>query len=250
MTTIDQKIAEIISSLKIGDWAIGEFLLFTIALLLATLLCGAIGIERESRGRNAGLRTHLLVGVGSCLIMIVSIYGFPNIGGTDGTVFNRDVARLAAQVITGVGFLGAGAIIHRNSGTKGLTTAATIWIVMAIGLACGSMNFILATGATILILIVLISFRKFEKRINSRSPMLCIHCKKDSPILSKLMDVTDRLGFGIRDLSSDVDENGNLEIFFVARNDNKEESNLILLLSEIRLIDGVIDVQTMNLSNK
>ena len=80
--------------------------------------------------------------------------------------------------------------------------------------------------------------------------MLCIHCKKDSPILSKLMDVTDRLGFGIRDLSSDVDENGNLEIFFVARNDNKEESNLILLLSEIRLIDGVIDVQTMNLSNK
>lgn len=176
MTTIDQLIAEKLNNWYIGEWPIGNFFLCVIALTLAVILCGAIGMERELRGRSAGLRTHLLVGVGSCMIMIISIYGFP-------AMFqgNRDVARLAAQIIAGVGFLGAGAIIYRNSGTKGLTTAATIWIVMAIGLACGSMNFILAVGGTLLILVVLTVFRKVERRINHHAPLLSISAKPDSP---------------------------------------------------------------------
>lgn len=178
MLTIDQILAEkISSSLQFGDWPIGNLVLCVIAMLLSVILCGAIGIERELRGRSAGLRTHLLVGVGSCMIMIISIYGFPKIV-LDGNLYNRDVARLAAQVIAGVGFLGAGAIIHRNSGTKGLTTAATIWIVMAIGLACGSMNFILATGGTILILVFLIVFKKVETRLNKKSPLVVVKAKK------------------------------------------------------------------------
>ena len=159
MITFDQKLVEYLNNWTIGDakWPIGNLILCIIALVLSVILVGVVGIEREWRGRSAGLRTHLLVGVGSCVIMIISIYGFPMFN-----VEHRDTARLAAQVIAGVGFLGAGAIIHRNSGTRGLTTAATIWIVMAIGLACGSFNFILAIGGTFLIIIVLTVFRKFE----------------------------------------------------------------------------------------
>ena len=133
MFTIDQKIAELVmDNLNIEGWPIGNLVLCVIALVLCIVLVGVIGIEREWRGRSAGLRTHLLVGVGSAIIMMISIYGFP-----EAFLGHRDVARLAAQVITGVGFLGAGAIIHNNSGIKGLTTAGTIWVAMAIGIACG-----------------------------------------------------------------------------------------------------------------
>ena len=109
MVTIDQKLVELLSEkLTVNGWPWGNLLLSVLALLLTVLMVGAVGIEREKRGRSAGLRTHLLVGVGSCIVMIVSIYGFP--AGT-----TRDVARLAAQVVTGVGFLGAGAIISERS---------------------------------------------------------------------------------------------------------------------------------------
>ena len=159
VTTFDQKIAEYLNGWTVNDWPIGNLVLCAIALFLTVVLCGAIGIERERKGRSAGLRTHLLVGVGSCIIMIISIYGFPS--ATEG---KRDVARLVAQVVTGIGFLGAGVIMHRNGGgVRGLTTAASIWVVMTIGIACGSFNFILAFAGTILILIVLTVFKKVEE---------------------------------------------------------------------------------------
>ncbi|MDD3841761.1 MAG: MgtC/SapB family protein, partial [Bacilli bacterium] len=156
IVTIDQFIAKWFNNLKFSNgvsW--GNLILCSIAIIICVVLCGLVGLEREKRGRSAGLRTHLLVGVGSCIIMIISIYGFPDI--KDST---RDVARLAAQVVAGVGFLGAGAIIHNNGGIKGLTTASTIWLVMAIGLSCGSMNFILAILGTVVVMIVLVTFRR------------------------------------------------------------------------------------------
>ena len=149
--TFDQKIAEIFNTNfgMGGEWPWGNLILCAIAIVLSVILCGVIGLEREKRGRSAGLRTHLLVGVGSTVVMIISIYGFPAMfTGAEGGM-TRDVARLAAQVVAGVGFLGAGAIIHNNGGIKGLTTASTIWLVMAIGLACGSMNFLLAIDSTL-----------------------------------------------------------------------------------------------------
>ena len=104
MVTFDQKLVEKLNEWQPGGWPLGNLFACLIALVLCILLVGIVGIERERRGRSAGLRTHLLVGVGSTIIMIISIYGFPAAFG------DRDVARLAAQVITGVGFLGAGAI--------------------------------------------------------------------------------------------------------------------------------------------
>lgn len=149
----------------------GNILLGLICIILACILSGIIGFERESRGHAAGFRTHILVSAGSALIMYLSIYGFSY------ELFpNHDPARLAAQVVTGIGFLGAGAIMKTGLDIKGLTTATTLWIVMAIGLACGSGKFIIAILSTIIVLIVLKSLRKFEKRAQAKNPQISMIC--------------------------------------------------------------------------
>lgn len=211
ITTIDQKFAELLNNWQVNGWPIGNLMLVLIAIFLSVLLCGTIGIEREWRGRNAGLRTHLLVGVGSCIIMIISIYGFPAMFGE-----KRDVARLAAQIITGVGFLGAGAIIHRNNGTKGLTTAGTIWIVMAIGIACGSFNFFIAIISTFVIFIVLTVFRKVEAKLSKNKMMLMVIAPTDKPVLAKTLAIAAEFDAEVSILSQDfVSNNGESHIEFL-----------------------------------
>ena len=204
ITTIDQKFAELLNNWVVNGWPLGNFMLVLIALVLSVVLCGLIGIERELRGRSAGLRTHLLVGLGSTVIMIISIYGFPAVFGE-----HRDVARLAAQIITGVGFLGAGAIIHHNSGIKGLTTAGTIWIVMAIGLACGSFNFFIAIIATLIIIFVLIGIRKFEVKINHKKPFIVINAPVTESMLEKIILVSKEFDCQVQNLSTEVIEDSN-----------------------------------------
>ena len=129
-------------------------------MVLACILGGVIGLERESGERPAGFRTHTLVCMGSCLFMLVSVYGFDDMG----TV--RDPARLAAQVVTGVGFLGAGTILHQGVNVKGLTTAASIWMVAAIGLATGVGLYFIAVFSTILMLATLVIFASWGKFVN------------------------------------------------------------------------------------
>ena len=214
LTTFDQKLAELLNNWAPNGWPVGNLILVLIALVLSVVLCGLVGIERELRGRSAGLRTHLLVGVGSCLIMIISIYGFPAMFGE-----KRDVARLAAQIITGVGFLGAGAIIHHNSGIKGLTTAGTIWVAMAIGIACGSLNFILAIAATLIIMFVLVTIRKFEVKINHKKPYIVISAPMSESLLEKIILVSKEYECSVQGLSSEVIEDANgkrVEVSFQA----------------------------------
>ena len=107
-------------------------------LALAAVFGAAIGVERELREREAGLRTHLLVSVGSALFTIVSAYGFREFLVHGGSVVRTDPSRIAAQIVTGIGFLGAGAIIRQGLSVRGLTTAATLWVVAAIGMASGA----------------------------------------------------------------------------------------------------------------
>ena len=136
-------------------------------LLLAGIFGGIIGIERGSGDRPAGLRTHILVCMGSALFMLCSLYGFDGVislepGATDlGT--RRDNARIAAQVVSGIGFLGAGTIMHEGLTVKGLTTAASLWIISAIGLCVGSGMYILSAGATLLVLMILTGLQNWEK---------------------------------------------------------------------------------------
>jgi putative Mg2+ transporter-C (MgtC) family protein len=122
-------------------------------LLLAALLGAAIGFEREVRGHPAGLRTHTLVAVGSALFTELSIYGFPSAPGQP-----VDPTRIAAQIVTGIGFLGGGAILKEGLNVKGLTTAASLWAVAAIGMAAGAGNWFLAIASTGIVLMALWPF--------------------------------------------------------------------------------------------
>lgn len=135
-----------------------------IRLAVAAVLGAAIGWEREWGDRAAGLRTHALVSMGAALIMLVSSYGFTGVVTPDHTVV-LDPSRVAAQVVSGIGFLGAGTIIVRRSAVRGLTTAASIWVVAGIGLACGSGLFAAAVAATVLGLVILSGLKPVERRI-------------------------------------------------------------------------------------
>ena len=146
----------------------GDILMFDICtvfgkLFIAAILGGFIGWEREKRGRPAGLRTHLLLCVGVALMMLVSEHIFVNyqVYKSD-SVLRIDPARIAAQVVTGVGFLGAGTIMRFRASVRGLTTAASLWIVSGIGLAVGSGFILPAVFATIIVITTLILLPKAE----------------------------------------------------------------------------------------
>ena len=115
---------------------------FIIRILAAIVLGFLIGLERELTNKYAGLRTHILVCLGACIFTIVSIYGFPTFATGDNVITEqatgiRDTARVAAQIVTGIGFIGAGTVLRNGPMIIGLTTAATLWISAAIGMACG-----------------------------------------------------------------------------------------------------------------
>ena len=135
-----------------------------IRLILATVLGGLVGLERQIHQRSAGLRTHILVSLGSCLIMLTSLYVFD--------IYNKitplDPSRIAAWVITGIGFLGAGAIIREKEKVIGLTTAASLWVVAGIGLAIGCGFYIAGFFTTVIALAVLFCLRVFERFLFSR----------------------------------------------------------------------------------
>ncbi len=135
-------------------------------LLLITALAGCIGYERERHGRAAGFRTHILVGLGSCLVMLTGLYlmdMFP--GRTD-----MDPTRMAAQVVSGIGFLGAGTIIRYGASVRGLTTAASLWTVAGLGLAVGSGFLFAAVMATGIVLVTLFGLSRLDHRIRSDRP--------------------------------------------------------------------------------
>jgi putative Mg2+ transporter-C (MgtC) family protein len=134
-------------------------------LALAALLGGLIGFERELREREAGLRTHLLVSLGSALFTIVGAYGFHAFLDSGANVVRADPTRIAAQIVTGIGFLGAGAIIRQGLSVRGLTTAATLWVVAAVGLASGAGYYSAAVMSTAIVLLALWPLRILAYRI-------------------------------------------------------------------------------------
>ncbi|CAM4148753.1 putative Mg(2+) transport ATPase [Yersinia intermedia] len=132
-------------------------------IALAGLLGGLIGIERQLRSKEAGLRTHILVGIGSAMFMIVSKYGFEDLLTLEHVSF--DPSRVAAQVVSGMGFLGAGTIMIQKQMVKGLTTAAGMWVTAAIGLVIGSGLYEIGIYGTLMTLVVLEIFRQLSNRL-------------------------------------------------------------------------------------
>jgi putative Mg2+ transporter-C (MgtC) family protein len=148
--------------------SLGELVL---RLVLTVVLCGLIGLERESRDQVAGLRTHILVGLGSALFTLVSAYGFEEFLSGPGEAGARVVfepTRIAAQIVTGIGFLGAGAIIRQGFNVRGLTTAAALWIVAAVGMAAGAGYYAGALITTAITLPSLVLFRRARPFLMSR----------------------------------------------------------------------------------
>lgn len=136
-------------------------------LLLASLLGGLIGLEREVHGRPAGFRTHLLVSLGAALFMGVSLYFYQAYGEMNANMAVRiDPGRVAAQIVVGIGFLGAGAIVRERGSVRGLTTAACLWVAAAVGTACGAGMFMVAMVVTSIALISLLVLKKVEGVMN------------------------------------------------------------------------------------
>ena len=135
-----------------------DVLVIAARVLIAGLLGAALGLEREWRGKEAGLRTNTLIALGSALFAAVSM------------TFGGDPARIAAQVVTGVGFLGAGAIMRTGANVQGLTTAAMIWVNAAVGMAAGSGHIRLAVIVTLIVLVAMIGLTPLDRRFENRKP--------------------------------------------------------------------------------
>ncbi|MBB6455219.1 putative Mg2+ transporter-C (MgtC) family protein [Salirhabdus euzebyi] len=147
------------------DWFGNHFDIMTFRIILAAVLCGIIGFERELKNHSAGFRTHILVGVGACLMMLLSIYGFDQyIEKFDNIRF--DPARIPSYVISGIGFLGAGTIMVHGMTIRGLTTAASIWTVAGLGLVIGAGMYGPAVLTTVVVLSSLIFLNRAEQRFS------------------------------------------------------------------------------------
>ena len=158
---------------------------FILRIFIASVLGGLIGLEREYRAKEAGFRTHFLVALGAALFMIVSAYGFGDSMTTD--LHRWDVSRVASQVVSGIGFIGAGTIIFRKQENmvSGLTTAAGLWVVAAIGLACGGGMYVLASAATLMVLVGLEAFNFFLRKMDKEDPKRTVNRSQSLKVLRK-----------------------------------------------------------------
>ena len=175
---------------------------FTIRLFVAMILGGIVGLEREYRAKDAGFRTHFLVAIGSALFTLISMYGF-----ADGV---KDTSRVAAQVVSGIGFLGAGIIVFQRNVIRGLTTAAGLWVTAAIGMACGVGQFYMAVLVTLLILIGLEVLNRFIPHIGSSSVQLSFSSPSRKDVAEAIMNirkiVVDVISYEIKNKESDKGE--------------------------------------------
>jgi putative Mg2+ transporter-C (MgtC) family protein len=219
----------------------------TIRLVIAIVLGGLIGLERELGGHSAGFRTHILVCLGSASIMLLSMYGFSQYAAEPNV--RMDPARLAAQVISGIGFLGAGTILRTGMSISGLTTAASLWVVAAIGLSAGAGFYYLAVISTFLGVISLFFLNKVEKNFSrtkkDREITFMLHRKTTS--LQQIVTCLNHHGIQIYKLIIDNEEaaESSAEPLIIRINVKlKKEKTIDAALLEIARIDGVIRLET------
>jgi putative Mg2+ transporter-C (MgtC) family protein len=211
---------------------------------LAFVLSALIGLERELRHKSAGLRTHTLIGFGSALIMLVSKYGFTDVLGEHVAL---DPSRVAAQIVSGIGFIGGGLIFVRRDAVRGLTTAATIWLTCAVGMACGGGLPILACAVTALHFLVVRGYPLLTERLvpgaSSSAFELRMTYRTGTALLPRLMETCTRRGFRITQVKVDR---------LPGRTDPAARVLLELegtadtgpLTAELFENDGVIDIET------
>ncbi|GAA0326163.1 MgtC/SapB family protein [Oceanobacillus sp. FSL W7-1293] len=221
-----------------------DFGVIVLRLFIALLLSGLIGFEREINNHSAGFRTHILVGVGSCLMMILSIFGFITfMNQYDNIQF--DPARIPSYVISGIGFLGAGTIIVYGGTIKGLTTAASIWAVAGIGLVIGAGMYSVAIVTTLIILISLIFFNRMEHFFPrfATSNFIELIASEEFEIHEAVKSV-EKNGFTIKQVEIKLLE-GNRRRIHIWTN-MKKDNKLIYLFDEISKLPGVVNITKRN----
>jgi putative Mg2+ transporter-C (MgtC) family protein len=196
---------------------------------LATLLGGAIGLERELGGKPAGLRTNILICIGSVLYTHLSIAMLSAIAGSGGT--GTDPTRVAGQIVTGVGFIGAGTILHARGAVVGLTSAATIWVVAAIGVALGSGYYLEGIATTAVVLAVLAGLGRVEKLVQRQSmrSTITIHAHPGPTVLEDLETLVRRAGLEVNAVSS-RQENVDFVIDFDIRGSKRLHDQVMVTL--------------------
>ena len=220
-----------------------------VRLIVSAIFGGIVGMERGSGDRPAGFRTHILVCAGSTLIMLVSLYGFD---GFDAQPFeyprNRDSARIAAQVVSGIGFLGAGTILHEGVTIRGLTTAASLWMVSAIGLAVGAGMFLVGGAATAITMITLVTFHNWEKRfaLTGRTDRMYIRVTAVNrpDIVTMVTSFLDQNLIKVKNLNvrnNTMKKQVVLDLFLKV---DKEMDNAAVM-DGLRKIDGVVSIENI-----
>lgn len=183
-------------------------------VVLAIIIGGLIGYEREYKNRPAGFRTHILVCIGAAVISMIQVSGTQEI--TDmilkqpelSSALKADIGRLGAQVVTGVGFLGAGTIIHEKGSVKGLTTAASIWVVACIGLGVGMGYYFLSIFSTIAVYVVLVSLKQFEARFFHKSKItkLQVQYNNRPELIKKMEEYFSKKNIKVQNIDFDIYE--------------------------------------------
>ncbi len=234
------KVLKIKKRVKLGDEMHLSYLELTFRLVLSILLGGIIGMERETINKPAGFRTHILVCLGSTVIMLVSLFIFSKFQG----ITNIDPGRIPAQVISGIGFLGAGTIIIEGATVKGLTTAASLWTVSAIGLAVGVGFYYGAILATFLMLITLIAFAKIEAFTLRKKYLqpLSILIEDVPGQLGKIGSFLGEMNINIKNVEMEnIDDNKLLITLMIQKISNLQYEEI---KARLKLIDGIYDVKT------
>ena len=204
-------------------------------LLLAAVLGGAIGAERELNDQAAGLRTHMLLTIGACLFTLVSAYGF---GGGIGT----DPSRLAAQIVTGIGFLGGGAIVRHGLTVRGLTTAASIWATASVGVAVGAGSYVLGIGGTALIVGTLFGLRRVSNLLQRWGVSREEYVVAAEPgfDVKRVVELVRREGADLRGLEHQQDDEGDRIVLLVKLRPLYQPERL---LDALRQVEGVLQVE-------
>ncbi len=232
----------------------GQGWLQVVELLAAFVLCGLVGLEREVRGKSAGLRTQAIVGTSSALVVLVSKYGFADVLVAGHVVL--DPSRVAAQIVSGIGFLGAGLIITRQGAVRGLTTAAAVWETAAVGMAAGAGLLLLAGAVTLLHFVIVLGFGPLVERLPGRlHGTLRIHLtyRDGEGVLRQLLATCGGHGWtlagmsadppGLRDLAESLSpaEPGQVGVMVILSGRDVRDASRVLAA-----VDGVTGIEVMD----
>lgn len=218
---------------------------YILRLVLAAICGAVIGLEREKRQKSAGLRTHIMVAVASSLMMLVSKYGFFDVIGIDG--LDADVSRIAAGVVSAIGFIGGGVIFIKRDNLVGLTTAAGLWATVGVGIAIGAGMYVIGIFTTVFMIViqVMMHWKRF-KTVSSIAGNLTVNITKNNLSLDELREKLDDIGIYLRNTAVSRNQDGDLILkasIVFAKKDSL--SDIVEQMKRNELID-IIDVYALN----